>query len=103
LLTALTLVTVVQEKSERDDVLALAVAEAETWHYGIETVTRAGDAPTQLAEAARERHAPLLVLGSRGRGPLRAELLGSVSAAATRFAPCPVVIVSPEAVADIRS
>jgi hypothetical protein len=60
-----------------------------TWHHGIETVTRAGDAATELTEAGRERQPSLLVLGSRGRGSLRVALLGSVSAAATR-------LVSPE-------
>ena len=34
----------------------------------------------------------LLVLGSRGYGPLRAVLLGSVSATVVRHAPCPVLI-----------
>jgi nucleotide-binding universal stress UspA family protein len=68
-----------------------------TWHHGIETVTRAGDAATELTEAARERKASLPVRGSRGRGSLRVALLGSVSAAATRLAPCAVVIVPSEA------
>jgi nucleotide-binding universal stress UspA family protein len=82
--------------------LALASAEAQRLHFGVATVARGGDAAAELAEAARERQAPLLMLGSRGHGPLRAAMLGSVSAAAIRLAPCPVVIVPPEA-ATIRS
>ncbi|WP_299931476.1 universal stress protein [uncultured Nocardioides sp.] len=37
----------------------------------------------------------VLVLGSRGRGPVRSMLLGSVSAAVSRQAACPVVVCRP--------
>jgi nucleotide-binding universal stress UspA family protein len=39
--------------------------------------------------------AHLLVLGSRGRGPLRSAVLGSVSASVARHAHCPVVVCRP--------
>lgn len=42
---------------------------------------------------AAARHVDLLVMGSRGRGPLRAAILGSVSHSVSRRAPCPVVIL----------
>ncbi len=42
---------------------------------------------------AAARHLDLLVMGSRGRGPLRAAILGSVSHSVARQAPCPVIIV----------
>jgi nucleotide-binding universal stress UspA family protein len=47
-------------------------------------------------EILRSSHGvDLLVLGSRGRGPLRRIVLGSVSDAVVRAAACPVLIVPP--------
>lgn len=53
------------------------------------------DARHALLEAAE--HATLLVVGSRGRGPIGSLLLGSVSAAVSRHAACPVVVLRPGA------
>jgi len=50
-----------------------------------------------LADFAIEEDAALLVVGSRGRGALKAALLGSVSSALPRTANRPVVIVPREA------
>lgn len=46
-----------------------------------------------LSEAAR---AGMVVLGSRGRGPVASLLLGSVGVAVSRHADCPVVVVRPQ-------
>jgi nucleotide-binding universal stress UspA family protein len=54
-----------------------------------------GDPVEVLAGAARERDAPLIVVGSRGRNELRAALLGSVSAGLVRSADRPVVVAGP--------
>lgn len=51
------------------------------------------DARSVLLEAAR--HAHLLVVGSRGRGPVRHLLLGSVALPLTQHADCPVVVCRP--------
>jgi nucleotide-binding universal stress UspA family protein len=51
------------------------------------------DARTLLLEQSRT--AALVVLGSRGRGPVRSALLGSVGVAVARHADCPVVIHRP--------
>ena len=56
-------------------------------------VVRIGDAREVLIEASRD--AAMVVLGSRGRGRLRSLLLGSVSAAVSQHAACPVVIHRP--------
>jgi nucleotide-binding universal stress UspA family protein len=50
-----------------------------------------GDAAELLAEASADLD--LLVVGSRGYGPLSAVLLGSVSTALVRSAQCPLVVV----------
>ena len=48
-----------------------------------------GEAPSELAGAA---DGGLLLLGSRGYGPVRRVILGSTSADLMRFAPCPVIV-----------
>lgn len=50
-----------------------------------------GDAASELAKATA--HLDLLVLGSRGYGPLGAVMLGSVSSELVRTATCPLVVV----------
>jgi nucleotide-binding universal stress UspA family protein len=57
-----------------------------------------GDPAEALIAAAHDADAELLVVGSRGRGPIASMMLGSVSARLAAVAPCPVVVVpSPEA------
>ena len=51
------------------------------------------DPSTLLIQLSSTAH--LLVLGSRGRGPVRSHLLGSVGLAVVRHAACPVVVHRP--------
>jgi nucleotide-binding universal stress UspA family protein len=53
-----------------------------------------GDPVEELARAARDQRACLAVTGTRGRGPLRGGLFGSVSAGLVRAAGRPVMLVS---------
>ncbi len=53
-------------------------------------VLREGDPAKVLAEQGIELD--LLVMGSRGYGPVRGALLGAISSAVMRTAPCPVLI-----------
>jgi nucleotide-binding universal stress UspA family protein len=102
---ALTLVSV-REPRGGDDAfgggLAAVSTPAEAAH-SVERLAIGGDPAEMLARAAADRRAALLVVGSRGRGPLRAALLGSVSMALTRVATCPVLIVPFEASRERRS
>jgi nucleotide-binding universal stress UspA family protein len=51
------------------------------------------DPSTLLIQASSTAH--MVVLGSRGRGPVRSHLLGSVGLAVVRLARCPVVVHRP--------
>jgi nucleotide-binding universal stress UspA family protein len=59
--------------------------------------------PAALLQSALEEGAALAVVGSRGRGPGRAALLGSVSNALVGTSPCPVVVVPPGAGTEIST
>ncbi len=69
-------------------------AEEIDCEFEVTTALLEGDPAAALA--ARGVELDLLVLGSRGYGPIRRALLGSVSAAVARTAPCPVLIVPRE-------
>jgi nucleotide-binding universal stress UspA family protein len=57
----------------------------------VDTQILHGDPAAQLVDAARDLD--LLVVGSRGFGPLRRVLLGSVTAGLVHEAPCPVLVL----------
>ncbi len=59
---------------------------------GAETVVEVGDPSKVILEVAAQTGADLLVLGSRGLGPVRS-LLGSVSQRVAHQAPCTVITV----------
>ena len=63
--------------------------------YPHERFLAVGD-PARLVNAVAGEGATMIVIGTRGRGAFHAALLGSVSQAVARTAPCPVVLVSPE-------
>ena len=75
---------------------AMRHAAALAARLGRELVTRViddGEPVAELAEAARAASACLVVVGTRGRGPMRAELFGSVSTGVVQTAGRPVVLV----------
>jgi nucleotide-binding universal stress UspA family protein len=84
-------------RSDLERELAAAIAGYEG---PVETNVLDGDAARTLVEASQE--ADILVMGSRGHGPLQAALLGGVSHDVVRHAACPVVIHPRSAVAADR-
>jgi nucleotide-binding universal stress UspA family protein len=61
-----------------------------------EAHVRLGRPDAEIVRLAEELGAGLIVLGSRGLGPLRRALMGSVSHSVIRHAHCPVLVVRPE-------
>jgi nucleotide-binding universal stress UspA family protein len=76
---------------------APAVAREIAGDSGIEVEERRGPVADEVAACARERRAEMLVTGSRGRGPIRSALLGSVSTQLLGPGERPVLVVPPEA------
>src|SRR5919201_691178 len=72
-----------------------AVAEAIAAEAGIaaETCLVSGDAAAEICRRADEQGASLIVMGTRGRKPLAAAILGSVAARVLQHAACPVMVV----------
>lgn len=60
-----------------------------------------GQAPQEIAALAERDTADLIVVGSRGLGPIRSMLLGSVSQEVIDLAPTPVLVVRQPAVTRI--
>ena len=58
-----------------------------------ETHARRGPAAEEILDLAEEIGAGLILTGSRGLGPVKRLLLGSVSEGVVRHAPCPVLVV----------
>ena len=82
-----------QTSDELEVVLDGAVAALGRPTLALERAVLHGRPATLIVERAAEFRAELVVIGSRGRGPLTSMLLGSVSAEVVDHAPCPVLVV----------
>ena len=81
------------ERNHAEATLALAATRAAD--HGVQIVTRlaAGDPAETICAYADEIHAKLIAVGTRGHSTVATLLLGSVSLAVVRHAPCPVLVV----------
>jgi universal stress protein A len=66
-------------------------------HLG-QLLLRTGDARDSIVQVAKELGADLIVMGTHGRRGVTRALLGSVTEAIVRSAPCPVLTVRPHTV-----
>jgi len=106
LLTGLSPYTVPQSDIEAvaasiDEVLADAGHALESPGRVVETKRLDGRPASVIVEQAAAMRAELIVVGSRGLGPLRSMLLGSVSAEVVDHAACPVLVVRQPSVGSI--
>lgn len=62
-----------------------------------ELIVKSGNVWAVLSQLIAEKEVDLVVLGTRGRTGVRKRLLGSVAESIFRQAPCPVLIVGPNA------
>ncbi|GAB4001862.1 universal stress protein [Nocardioides ultimimeridianus] len=79
-----------------------AVELARHWRPGIEVAGATIDGPPREVLHELSLAAHLLVVGSRGRGPVESAVLGSVSASVARHAGCPVVVCRPGSVGRVH-
>jgi nucleotide-binding universal stress UspA family protein len=86
-----------EEREQAQGLVARAAQELRDAGFQVETAVEVGDAKAVIVDAAAQWPADLIVLGSHGRKGLERFLMGSVSEAVARHAPCSVQIVRSQA------
>jgi len=82
---------IMDTEAVRKEVVA-SIADLEGPGRTVTTTVETGRPATVITRTAAELGSDLVVLGSRGRGPIATMVLGSVSAEVADTAPCPVLI-----------
>ncbi|WP_027417832.1 universal stress protein [Aneurinibacillus terranovensis] len=80
-------------KKEGQELVDNAKAKAEAEGLTVSTHVITGDPARQILDFSKENHAKLIVMGSRGLGPFKEMMLGSVSHRVSQLSECPVLIV----------
>jgi nucleotide-binding universal stress UspA family protein len=83
------------ERDARRSLVEGAAEHVRATHPELEVRTEVPGTDARLALLEASNDAWMIVVGSRGRGPVASLLLGSVSVAVSRLARCPVVVVRP--------
>ncbi|MGE5403266.1 MAG: universal stress protein [Candidatus Doudnabacteria bacterium] len=80
-------------KKEGEDALSFAIAKGEECGVRMKTRMVRGYPPEQIMKIAKDDGVDLIVVGNLGKSGIDRILLGSVSEAVVRNAPCPVLVV----------
>lgn len=89
------------ERDHAESALREAAERATAAGVPIETRLATGDPADRICAYAREIGARVIAMGTHGYSPVASLLVGSVSGAVIRRAPCPVLVVrEPEAKKD---
>ena len=80
-------------REEGEAILALARTRADGLGRNVETLLGEGPPTAVILDAVRDIDPQLLVVGTRGAGPVERLLLGSVSSALVHHASCDVLVV----------
>lgn len=88
------IVAIISDEERREQILAAARSRFSDAKYrGIHFDTRFGDPAHEIADAAQEKSAGLIVMPSHGRTGLAHLLMGSVAERVVRLAHCPVLVL----------
>jgi len=82
-------------KTEAEQSLARYAADLRGRGLEVEAVVREGYPASVIVDEAAERHADLIVIGTRGLSGLKHLLLGSIAERVVQKAPCAVLTVKP--------
>jgi nucleotide-binding universal stress UspA family protein len=84
-------------KTEAEQTLARYAADLRGRGLEVEAVVREGYPASVIVDEAAERHADLIVIGTRGLSGLKHLLLGSIAERVVQKAPCAVLTVKSRA------
>jgi nucleotide-binding universal stress UspA family protein len=84
-----------EERKYADDVLRKAESAARKNNVSVDTLVKYGNAGTEIIQIVKNKKAKidLVVIGSRGRSPIKEMFLGSVSNYVLHKSPVPVLVV----------
>ncbi|HET7027416.1 MAG TPA: universal stress protein [Candidatus Limnocylindrales bacterium] len=88
-------------RTELLEVATTAASQLADAGFGARANVRLGRPATTIVAEADRFHADLVVVGSRGFGPISTMVLGSVSAEVADRAPCPVLVVRGDRVGSL--
>lgn len=75
------------------EVIELTLKDSKGQELITEKIVLTGEPKIEITKIAKEKGAEAIVMGSRGLGPVKSAVLGSVSIGVLQLAPCPVIIV----------